>query len=182
MTDTIPPKDYRDAVAVTGEITVRPIGVVRSPYTERHGTPRQARMDDPGVPAVEARIDFDPELIPTKALIGLADFDRVWVIAHLHLNPKWAPMVRPPRGDGSRKGVFATRAPHHPNSLGLSACQVVGVKGHSLLLKGVDLIDGTPVIDVKPYVPYCDAFPDSRAGWVDEIPLDRPERGRHTKG
>jgi tRNA-Thr(GGU) m(6)t(6)A37 methyltransferase TsaA len=171
------PRDYRDAVAVGESISLRPIGVVRSPYTERHGTPRQAQLDDAESPEVDAWIEIDPEQIPVEALGDLDGFDRIWVIAHLHLNPSWAPRVRPPRGNGPRRGIFSTRSPHHPNHIGLSACGLVRVEGHRIYLRDVDLIDGTPVLDIKPYVPYCDAFPESDAGWVDEVARGQRDDG-----
>ena len=168
-------RDYRDAVEVGESIALRPIGVLRSPYTERHGTPRQPQLDDAELPEVEAWIEVDPDWIPLEALQDLEGFDRIWVISHLHLNPSWAARVRPPRGKGPRRGVFSTRAPHHPNRIGLSACRLVRVEGHRVFLRDVDLIDGTPVIDIKPYVPYCDAFPESEAGWVESVQRETVE-------
>ena len=165
-----PPRDHRDAVGVPRSVTMAPIGWVRSPYTERHGTPRQpvvrgvGRREDDLVGAVE----IDTERVPEKALRDIEGFDRIWLVTYLHLNPKWGPLVRPPRG-GVRRGVLATRSPHHPNPIGLSAVELIGREGARLIVRGLDLIDGTPVLDVKPYVPYCDAFPDSSAGWVDAL-------------
>ena len=167
----LPPKrDHREVVDRPGEVSLKPVGWIRSPYHERHGTPRQPTVRGRGrEQAMEAgRVEFDPEFIPQTALRDLEGFDRVWILTYLHLNPKWGALVRPPRGN-RRRGVFATRSPHHPNSIGLSAVEVVGVEGHTLHVRGLDLIDGTPVLDVKPYVPYCDAFPESSAGWVDEV-------------
>lgn len=168
--DVPPPRDHRDAVDVPSTITMAPIGIVRSPYTERHGTPRQAVVrgggggGDPMVGAVE----IDTGRVPETALRDIEGFDRIWLVTYLHLNPKWGPLVRPPRG-GIRRGVLATRSPHHPNPIGLSAVELIGREGARLIVQGLDLIDGTPVLDIKPYVPYCDAFPDSSAGWVDAL-------------
>lgn len=169
MEKPVPPlRDYTQIVDFPTEVTMTPIGVVRSPYTERHGTPRQPvvpggkHLDEP------ATVVLDPARIKPRALNDLAGFDRVWLITIFHLNPHAATTVRPPRGD-RRRGVLATRSPHHPNRIGLSAVRLERVEGLTLHLRGVDLIDGTPVLGVKPYVPYCDAFPDSAAGWVDEV-------------
>ncbi|MEC8192825.1 MAG: tRNA (N6-threonylcarbamoyladenosine(37)-N6)-methyltransferase TrmO [Myxococcota bacterium] len=168
--DVPPPRDHRGAVDVPSTVTMAPIGFVRSPYTERHGTPRQAVVrgggggGDPMVGAVE----IDTERVPETALRDIEGFDRIWLVTYLHLNPKWGPLVRPPRG-GIRRGVLATRSPHHPNPIGLSAVALIGREGARLIVQGLDLIDGTPVLDIKPYVPYCDAFPDSSAGWVDAL-------------
>ena len=165
-----PPRDYRSSVPIPLDITMVPIGFVRSPHTERHGTPRQ-----PGIPgrgresAMEpSRIELDSQRIPHLALRDLDGFERIWVISYLHLNPNWGPLVRPPRGNRKR-GVLSTRSPHHPNPIGLSAVLLERIEGTSIHVRGLDLIDGTPVLDVKPYIPYCDAFTDSAAGWVDEL-------------
>ena len=76
--------------------------------------------------------------------------------------------MKPPRG-GGKHSVLATRSPHRPNAIGLSAVELLGVDGHALRVRGMDLLDGTPILDIKPYVPYADAFPQSRAGWIDAI-------------
>lgn len=176
-----PPADYTDSVDFPGEVTARPIGVVRSPYKERYGTPRQAPVRGSHRPAAmePAQVVLFDEYKPELSLRDLDGFARVWLITALHLNDRWAPLVRPPRGSKRRRGVFSTRSPHHPNQIGLSAVVLERVEGNTLHLRGVDLIDGTPVLDIKPYVAYCDAFPDSRSGWVDALPepgdaADRP--------
>lgn len=165
-----PPRDHRTVVAAPDQVSMTPIGVVRSPYQERHGTPRQA-----GIKGRERAHSMEPgqvelflDQVPAKALRDIEGFDRIWLLTYLHLNPKWGPLVRPPRG-GVRRGVFATRSPHHPNSIGLSCVVLDRVEEGVLHVRGLDLIDGTPVLDIKPYVPYCDAFPDSAAGWVDAL-------------
>eukprot|EP00929_Paragymnodinium_shiwhaense_P032058 TRINITY_DN17840_c0_g1_i2.p2 TRINITY_DN17840_c0_g1~~TRINITY_DN17840_c0_g1_i2.p2 ORF type:complete len:113 (+),score=3.52 TRINITY_DN17840_c0_g1_i2:747-1085(+) len=90
----------------------------------------------------------------------------------MHMNQGWSPRVTPPRGPRKKRGVLATRAPHRPNHISLSACKLLNVdtKARTMTVLGLDLLDGTPVLDVKPYVPYCDSFPEARAGWIDEIP------------
>ena len=121
------------------------------------GTPRRAF------------IELFPERVPMQALDSLEGFDYIWVIAWLHLNRHWNPMVRPPREGGRKRGVLATRAPHRPNQLGLSATRVIGVRKNRIEVEGIDLLDDTPVLDIKPYIPYADAFPDAAAGWVDAL-------------
>jgi len=91
----------------------------------------------------------------------------VWVIFWFHRNSGWRPKVLPPRSASGRKGVFATRAPHRPNPLGLSTLKLLRISGLNLHVQGVDLLDGTPVLDIKPYVPYTDAFPDAGSGWLE---------------
>ena len=111
------------------------------------------------------RVELFLDQVPAKALRDIEGFDRVWLLTYLHLNPKWGPLVRPPRG-----GVVVVSrysSPHHPNSIGLSCVVLERVDEGVLHVRGLDLIDGTPVLDIKPYVPYCDAFPESAAGWVD---------------
>lgn len=151
------------------EVTARVIGVVRSPFTERHGTPRQPGLEGPkeaGV--VDAWVALDPERVDPAAVRDLDRFDHVWLITWLHLNgPRRNPLVRPPRG-GPRRGVLATRAPHRPNPIGLSAVALLEVDGLQLRVRGVDLIDGTPVLDVKPYIADFDALPDASRGWLDD--------------
>ena len=163
---TPPLRDYATRFEAPSSVTYAPIGVVRSPYVERHGTPRQATVNDP----VMGVIALNPEF--RGSLKSLSGFDYVWVLAHMHLQTGKLRrfQIKPPRGD-ERHGVFATRAPHRPSPISLSALKLVAVDEEKLELtvQGLDLLDGTPVLDVKPYVPYCDAFPDARAGWVDEL-------------
>lgn len=172
MTERSRPRlDYRDVVPFPSSVTLRPIGVVRSPFQERFGTPRQSGL--PGIDRRElgtpARVELDPALVPKEATRDLEGMDYIWLITFLHLNgEKWPPMVRPPRG-GPKRGILSTRAPHRPNPLGLSAVRLTGVDGLTLHILDVDMIDGTPVLDVKPYVAYCDAHPEASTGWVDEM-------------
>ena len=118
----------------------------------------------------EALLEMDAEQIPAIALADLAGIDRIWVLSWLHRGGTWAPVVRPPRGTRERRGLFATRSPDRPNPLGLSAVRLVRIEGCNLHVRGIDLLDGTPILDVKPYIPYADAFPESKAGWIDQIP------------
>jgi tRNA-Thr(GGU) m(6)t(6)A37 methyltransferase TsaA len=155
----------------------RPIGHIRSPYRDRIDAPHQPTVvagTETGREA-EALLELDPEL-PMETLADLEGFERVWLLFVFHRSQGWAPMVRPPRGRAKR-GVFATRSPHRPSAIGLSCVQLVAVEGRTLRLRGVDLLDGTPVLDLKPYVPYADAFPDARAGWIDQVDADS---GRHS--
>lgn len=150
--------------------TFRPIGFVRSPYARRVDAPHQSTVvggTESGTPA-EAVLEFVPEL-PEEALRGLAGFDRIWLIFAFDRSDGWAPLVRPPRRAAGKQGVLATRSPHRPNALGLSAVELLAIDGRTLRLRGVDLLDGTPILDIKPYVPYADAFPEARAGWIDAV-------------
>lgn len=149
--------------------TFRPIGWVRSPYTRRIDAPHQGPITEgteTGEPA-EAVIELD-ESIPLESIEDLAGFERLWVVFVFHKSKGFASKVRPPRGRGKR-GVLATRAPDRPNPIGLSAIELLRVEGRRLIVRAMDILDGTPVLDIKPYVPYADAFPHSRAGWIDEV-------------
>lgn len=152
-----------------GPFSVRAIGWVASPYRRRFGTPQQASAVDSDAEAV---LHMDAEQIPPEALADLAGIERIWVVSWLDRGGTWAPSVRPPRGTRQRRGLFATRSPDRPNPIGLSAVRLLAVDGCDLRVRGIDLLDGTPILDVKPYLPYADAFPDARAGWIDEIPRD----------
>lgn len=146
----------------------QPIGFIRSPYRKRIDAPHQATVLAEGGAPDEAILELDAAL-PEETLQDLEGFAYVWIIFVLHKSEGWAPMVRPPRGPRVKRGVFATRSPHRPNAIGLSAVELAAVEGRTLRLRGVDLLDGTPVLDIKPYVPYADAFPQARAGWIDGV-------------
>ncbi len=165
----LPPKDYVKSVDWPHAVTLKPIGWVRSPYTERHGTPRQAQLSETPAdyePAI-ARIELFADVVPAIALKDLDGFDYLWVIAWLHLNQHWNPTVMPPRGPRVRRGTLATRAPHRPNPIGLSATRILHIENTVIHVEGIDFLDRTPVLDIKPYVPYCDAWPYAKAGYVD---------------
>lgn len=152
-----------------GPFSLKPIGWVVSPYQRRFGTPQQATAVDSDREAV---LELDPALIPPEALRDLQGIERIWVLAYLHQSGTWGPQVRPPRGARVRRSLFATRSPDRPNPIGLSAIELLRVEGTNLHVRGIDLLDGTPILDIKPYVPYADAFPESKAGWIDDLPRD----------
>ena len=106
-------------------------------------------------------------------------FEYVWVITYMHLNNRnWSPLITPPRGPKEKQGVLATRAPHRPNPIALSALRLLRVDRENCVLtfEGSDLIHGTPVLDIKPYVPYADAFPSAKSGWLDGLQGPAAER------
>jgi len=165
--------------SATGPFVLEPIGWVRSPYQRRFGTPQQAAAANSEAEAVLA---MDPERFTELAFADLIGIERIWILSLLHRSGTWAPQVRPPRGERKKRSLFATRSPDRPNPIGLSAVQLIGVVGLELHVRGVDLLDGTPILDVKPYVPYADAFPNSKAGWIDEIPRDAPQIAKRPVG
>lgn len=153
--------------------SLRPIGHIRSPYTDKFGIPRQAGL----VTAAEAHLELLPPFAREEAFDGLEGFSHLWLIFVFHaaIEEGWRPKVRPPRLGGRRKvGVFASRSPHRPNPIGLSAVEYLGMerspRGLCLRLGGVDLLDGTPVLDIKPYLPYADALPQARGGFAEARP------------
>ncbi|GAV19316.1 putative tRNA (adenine(37)-N6)-methyltransferase [Mariprofundus micogutta] len=167
----IAPKNYTADFAheknAAIEISMTPIGVVHSSYRERFAVPRQPSLDD----AQAASIELNAGLNLEQAVQDLDGFSHIWVIYWMHLNQGWNPTVTPPRGPKVKRGLLATRAPHRPNSIGLSAVRLTGIEGRILHIKGHDMLDGTPVLDIKPYLPYADAFPDASSGWVEETGL-----------
>jgi tRNA-Thr(GGU) m(6)t(6)A37 methyltransferase TsaA len=142
--------------------TFEPIGVVHSPYKEKREAPRQGV-----VAGARGTIELFPRTGIADALSDLEGFERIFVIFHFHEATSFRPKVQPPRSS-VRRGVLATRSPHRPNPIGLTVARLFAVKGLVLEVGDIDLIDGTPVLDIKPYVPYADAFPNARAGWLDE--------------
>jgi tRNA-Thr(GGU) m(6)t(6)A37 methyltransferase TsaA len=149
--------------------TYRPIGILRSPYTRRIDAPPQSTVVEGTESGESATATLQlQDWLDEKVLHDLSGFDRLWLIFAFHRSEGWKSSVKPPRG-GPKRGVLATRSPHRPNSIGLSAVELAKVEGRTLHLRGVDLLDGTPVLDIKPYVPYADAFPDAKAGWIDDL-------------
>lgn len=147
----------------------RPIGIMRSPYSRRIDAPHQSTVVEGTETGERAIATLElADWLDEKVIQDLSGFDRIWLIFAFHLSEGWKSSVKPPRG-GPKRGVLATRSPHRPNSMGLSAVELVMTEGRTLHLRGVDLLDGTPVLDIKPYVPYADAFPGAKAGWIDEL-------------
>ena len=155
----------------------RPIGILHSPYARRIDAPHQSTVVE-GTESgdfVRATLELE-DWLDEKVIQDLSGFERIWLIFAFHLSEGWKNCVKPPRG-GPKRGVLATRSPHRPNSIGLSAVELLKIEGRTLHLRGVDLLDGTPVLDIKPYVPYADAFPEAKAGWIDELDA---QLGRHS--
>lgn len=147
-------------------LSLTPIGVVRSPFRDRWRAPRQPGVDGP---SAEGRIVLARGRGFEQALGDLAGVERVWVITWFHRSEGWKPMVLPPRGPRVKRGVFATRAPHRPNPIGLSLLPLRAVRGLTLHVGELDLLDGTPVLDIKPYLPYAESFPDAAMGWIEGL-------------
>lgn len=148
---------------------MKQIAHIETPFREKFGVPRQAGLVD-----YEARVVFEPAYRVPEAVRGLEEFDYIWLIWQFHLaeREEWSPTVRPPRlGGNKRVGVFATRSPFRPNAIGLSSVRLLRIEpGPVLVVSGADLVDGTPILDIKPYIPYADSHPDARGGFAQEAP------------
>ena len=166
------------------EFSMRPIARIHSDFSTKFGVPRQSGLVD----ALEATVVFEPEFRNADALRGLEGFSHLWLVWVFDqaVRKSWSPTVRPPLlGGNTRMGVFATRSPFRPNSLGLSCVRLLGVEetrefGTVLHVGGADLMDGTPIFDIKPYIPYSDARPEALGGFTDRagdflLKVDFPE-------
>lgn len=149
------------------------IARIRTPFPEKFGVPRQSGL----VADVRADIVFEPAYRNIDAVRGIEGFSHIWLIWQFDraVREGWSPTVRPPRlGGNERMGVFATRSPFRPNAIGLSSVKLEGVSldprlGPVLHVTGADLVDGTPIFDIKPYLPYCDSHPEAVGGWTDQV-------------
>src|SRR4051812_12236661 len=148
-------------------LTLSPIGVVHSPFKDKRSAPRQPA----GAPEVRGTIELLPDTRYRHALRDLGEWSHIWVLFWFDRNADWKPTVLPPRST-KKRGVFATRSPHRPNPIGMSAVKLERIEGRVLHVCGLDILDGTPVLDIKPYVPYVDALPDAGSGWLRPPPPD----------
>jgi tRNA-Thr(GGU) m(6)t(6)A37 methyltransferase TsaA len=142
-------------------LSIRPIGVIETPFQDPAGTPIQPSRAKGTFGTVRVQEEF------AKGLQDLAGFERIWLIYWLHKAPEGRLLVTPFL-DNTRRGVFATRAPARPVPIGISAVRLLRVRGSVLDIAEVDILDGTPLLDVKPYVPEFDSYPSIKAGWFDE--------------
>lgn len=153
------------------DVTIQIIARMRSDFPTKFGIPRQSGLAS----SLRSTIVFDPEYRIADALRGLEGYSRLWIIWQFSqaVRDSWSPTVRPPRlGGNVRMGVFATRSPFRPNSLGLSCVKLESIEldsplGPVIHVSGADLMDGTPILDIKPYIPYADSFPDALGGFTD---------------
>lgn len=152
-------------------VNMQIIARMKSDFATKFGIPRQSGLVD----ALRSTVVFEPEFRNTDALRGIEDFSHLWIIWQFSetVRENWSPTVRPPRlGGNTRLGVFATRSPFRPNAIGLSSVKLLGVEhtekhGTVLHVAGADLMDGTPIFDIKPYIPYGDCHPDATGGFTD---------------
>ena len=166
-------------------ISMAVIARIHTDFPTKFGIPRQSGLVD----ALEATVVFEPEYRIPEAVRGLEEFSHIWLLWQFSASKGWSPTVRPPRlGGNQRLGVFATRSPFRPNPIGLSSVRLTAVEHHPTLgpvlhVAGADLMDGTPILDIKPYIPYGDCHPDATGGFTDrrarqvlEVTLEEPWR------
>ncbi len=157
--------------------SLHPIATLRTVFAEKFGVPRQSGM----VNEAMGRVEFLPEFSRADFVRGLDSFSHIWLVTVFHESTAWdgKATVRPPRlGGNERLGVFATRSPNRPNPIGLSLVSIVSIETEPRLVihvAGVDAVDGTPVLDIKPYLPWCESQPDAHAGWAGAAPRERDE-------
>jgi tRNA-Thr(GGU) m(6)t(6)A37 methyltransferase TsaA len=146
-------------------LSLRPIGFVR--------TASRSKFDAPSQPDAEAEEVNHIDLLPSQqfelALKDLDGFDKIWLLWWFDRNKDWRPTVLPPRGPSKRRGVFSTRSPHRPNPIGLTCVSLLRVDGLTLTVGPLDLLDGTPIIDIKPYLRTVDCYPESSLGWLESV-------------
>lgn len=155
---------------------IKTIARIHTPFATKFGIPRQSGV----APDVESEIIFEPEYRCADAVRGLEGFSHLWLIwCFSESADKWSPTVRPPRlGGNTRMGVFATRSPFRPNPIGLSAVMLDGIeytsdRGPIIHVHGADIMDGTPIFDIKPYIPYADSYPAAKGGFTDTTQFEK---------
>lgn len=158
-----------DTSSMRLDLTLKPIGHLQTPYKQKFGTPRQNGL----VPAARAQLILNKELVPPGSLDSLKDFSHLWLLFHFHKNTNEtvSGKVKPPRLKGEKMGLFATRSPHRPNPVGMSLVKIESINEEELSLEvsGVDLIDGTPIFDIKPYIAGYDSIENSHDGWTQNM-------------
>lgn len=147
-------------------LALEPIGELRTTANKRYQAPRQPGSSNVALPG---RIILKPGHNFEQALEDLEGFSKIWLIYWFDRNPNWKPKVLPPRGPAVKRGVFATRSPHRPNPIGLSLVDLIEIKGRTIYVGNVDLLDKTPILDIKPYLPYAESYPDAKAGWLEGL-------------
>ena len=153
---------------IKGEsFTFKPIGYLKSCYPDKFGIPRQSGLVPKAISELELRADLQPEF----SLQGLEGYSHIWLqfVFHLNSSARFHAKVHPPRLEGKAVGLFATRSPHRPNPIGLSLVELLGIKNNKLILAGADLADGTPILDLKPYLPHLESKTTALGGWTDDI-------------
>jgi tRNA (adenine37-N6)-methyltransferase len=152
------------------QYSFKPIAFIKSCYPDKFGVPRQSGLVKKAYSEIRISAEFQPEF----SLEGLAGYSHLWLqfIFHLNSSTRFHAKVHPPRLNGDSIGLFATRSPHRPNPIGLSLVELIEVKKDALILAGADLVDGTPILDIKPYLPHLESIPTARGGWATQVQRD----------
>ncbi len=148
------------------------IGKIETPFTQKLGIPRQPNL----APNIKGRILLNKEFAREDTLRGLETFSHLWILYWCHMSTSWRETIRPPRLGGREKlGFFATRSPHRPNPIGLSVVKFEGIDSDfNILISGMDILNETPVLDIKPYLPMWDSLPEASNGWIEQTETLRP--------
>ena len=153
-------------------MTLKVIAYARNGHSDKFGIPRQSRDESP----ILTRIVFEPEYRVAESLRGIEEYSHLWLIWGFSEVDSWSPTVRPPRlGGNKRMGVFATRSPYRPNPIGLSSVRLVGIENGDLIVSGADVLDGTPIYDIKPYLSFSDSHEVVKNGFAEAHKADRLE-------
>ena len=149
---------------INSSYSMQSIGIFQSQISAKHRAPRQpdSKFGIDGIISLHKGMNFE------QALTDLEGFSHLWVLYVFHKAEGWKPMVLPPRGE-KKRGVFATRSPYRPNQIGMSVVGCRSIDGLNIHVQSSDILDGTPILDIKPYIPYADSIPDAKSGWLDEI-------------
>jgi tRNA-Thr(GGU) m(6)t(6)A37 methyltransferase TsaA len=143
----------------------QPIGIIHTSMRLKFDAPHQPENSV----SSQSIIELYPNQNFEKGLKDLEGFERIWLIWWFHKNPNWRPLIIPPRGTGQRRGVFATRSPHRPNPIGITSVPLISIDGRKIVVGNTDLLDQTPILDIKPYISSIDAFSDQQQGWLSEV-------------
>jgi tRNA-Thr(GGU) m(6)t(6)A37 methyltransferase TsaA len=146
-------------------LSILPIGIIHTPFHSKYSAPRQPAS---AVEKTVGTITLTEHRNFEQALEDIKGFEYIWLIFWFHKNRNWKPKVLPPNGGRKKHGVFSTRSPHRPNPIGLSLCKLIDVKGRRIRIENPDMLDGTPLLDIKPYIPHAESFPHAHAGWIEE--------------
>lgn len=154
------------------KLQMESIGILHSPFQQKLGIPRQPGLAQ----SVESKIILNPKLAKEEVVRGLETFSHLWILYWCHKSESWRETIRPPRLGGKKKlGVFATRSPHRPNPIGLSVVKIKSINSDfSISIYGADVLDQTPIVDLKPYLPMWDSLPMASNGWVEATPKLEP--------
>lgn len=156
------------------EVSIKPVAIIKNGYNEKFGVPRQSGL----APQIKSEIVFEKDFRDENLIRDIEQYSHLWLIWGFTENSgEWSPTVRPPKlGGNKRVGVFATRSPYRPNSLGLSVVKLEEIKntkqGKVIVVSGADLVNGTPIFDIKPYLPYVDSVPEAKGGFSEEFKDD----------